>query len=59
MDTVTDADALQFVADLLPWWRRRGEPEQRARARRAQEIIERLRKEASEQPQQQHAEEAA
>jgi hypothetical protein len=46
MDKVSDADALQFVADLLPWWRRRGEPEQRARARRAQEIIERLRRAA-------------
>jgi len=41
---VTDADALDFVADLLPWWRRRGAPEMRARARRAQELIEQMRR---------------
>jgi len=53
--TITDDDALDYVDELLTWWRRRGRPDKRALARRAQTTIERLRRESSKT----HNEEAA
>lgn len=42
---VSDAEALEYVDDLLSWWQRRGRPERRALARRAHKIIVDLRRE--------------
>jgi len=44
---VSDAAALEYVDDLLTWWQRRGRPDRRALARRAQQIVSKLRREHS------------
>ncbi len=40
---IGEDEALEYLDDMLTWWRRRGRPDMRAKARRAQQIVGRLR----------------
>ena len=44
---VSETDAIAYLDDMLTWWRRRGRPEMRAKARKAQIIVQRMRKEVA------------